>query len=148
MSAEQNKANDRRVIEGLNQGSVAVFEEVAVPNYVGHESSTTMQGREAYKQFLSAYLTAFPDLHFTIEDQVAEGDKIATRITARGTHQGSLIGIPPTGKQITVTRLYITRYADGKAEESWLNFDALGMLQPIKRKRRQRPVRAADTSYY
>lgn len=131
MSTEQNKDNDRRLVEGLNQGNVAVFDEVTVPNYVGHESSTTMQGLEAYKQFLSAYLTAFPDLHFTIEDQVAEGNKVATRITARGTHQGSLMGIPPTGKQITVTGLYIVRYANGKAEESWLNFDALGLLQQI-----------------
>ncbi len=131
MSTEQNKANDRRLIEGLNQGNVNVSDELNVPDYVSHEASTTMQGLEAFKQFVSAYLTAFPDLHFTIEDQIAEEDKTTLRYTARGTHRGDLMGIPPTGKQVTVTGIFITRWANGKAEESWLNFDALGMLQQL-----------------
>ena len=131
MSTEQNKANDRRIIEGLNQGNVNVFDELMVLNFVDHDASTTMQGLEAFKQFVSAYLTAFPDLHFTIEDQIAEEDKTTLRYTARGTHRGELMGIPPTGKQVTVTGIFITRWANGKAEESWLNFDALGMLQQL-----------------
>lgn len=131
MSTEQNKANDRRIIEGLNQGNMNVFDELMVLNFVDHEASTTMQGLEAFKQFVSAYLTAFPDLHFTIEDQIAEEDKTTLRYTARGTHRGDLMGIPPTGKQVTVTGIFITRWANGKAEESWLNFDALGMLQQL-----------------
>ena len=131
MSTEQNKANDRRLIEGLNQGNVNLLDELMVLNFVDHEASTTMQGLEAFKQFVSAYLTAFPDLHFTIEDQIAEEDKTTLRYTARGTHRGDLMGIPPTGKQVTVTGIFITRWANGKAEESWLNFDALGMLQQL-----------------
>jgi steroid delta-isomerase-like uncharacterized protein len=131
MSTEQNKANDRRLIEGLNQGNVNLLDELMVLNFVDHEASTTMQGLEAFKQFVSAYLTAFPDLHFTIEEQIAEGDKTTLRYTARGTHRGDLMGIPPTGKQVTVTGIFITRWANGKAEESWLNFDALGMLQQL-----------------
>jgi len=131
MSTEQNKANDRRIIEGLNQGNVNVLDELMVLNFVDHEASTTMQGLEAFKQFVSAYLTAFPDLHFTIEDQIAEEDKTTLRYTARGTHRGDLMGIPPTGKQVTVTGIFITRWANGKAEESWLNFDALGMMQQL-----------------
>ena len=131
MSTEQNKANDRRIIEGLNQGNVNVFDELMVLNFVDHDASTTMQGVEAFKQFASAYLTAFPDLHFTIEDQIAEEDKTTLRYTARGTHRGELMGIPPTGKQVTVTGIFLTRWVNGKAEESWLNFDALGMLQQL-----------------
>jgi steroid delta-isomerase-like uncharacterized protein len=131
MSTEQNKANDRRIIEGLNQGNVNVFDELMVLNFVDHDASTTMQGVEAFKKFVSAYLTAFPDLHFTIEDQIAEEDKTTLRYTSRGTHRGDLMGIPPTGKQVTVTGIFITRWANGKAEESWLNFDALGMLQQL-----------------
>jgi len=131
MSTEQKKANDRRLIEGLNQGNMNVLDELMVLNFVDHEASTTMQGLEAFKQFVSAYLTAFPDLHFTIEDQIAEEDKTTLRYTARGTHRGELMGIPPTGKQVTVTGIFITRWANGKAEESWLNFDALGMLQQL-----------------
>jgi len=131
MSTEQKKANDRRLIEGLNQGNVNVFDELMVLTFVDHEASTTMQGLEAFKQFVSAYLTAFPDLHFTIEDQIAEEDKTTLRYTARGTHRGDLMGIPPTGKQVTVTGIFITRWANGKAEESWFNFDALGMLQQL-----------------
>jgi steroid delta-isomerase-like uncharacterized protein len=131
MSTEQNKANDRRIIEGLNQGNVNVFDELMVLNFVDHDASTTMQGVEAFKKFASAYLTAFPDLHFSIDDQIAEEDKTTLRYTARGTHRGDLMGIPPTGKQVTVTGIFITRWANGKAEESWLNFDALGMLQQL-----------------
>ena len=131
MSTEDNKANDRRIIEGLNQGNVNFSDELMVLNFVDHDASTTLQGLEAFKQFVSAYLTAFPDLHFTIEDQIAEEDKTTLRYTARGTHRGDLMGIPPTGKQVTVTGIFITRWANGKAEESWLNFDALGMLQQL-----------------
>ena len=131
MSTEQNKANDRRIIEGLNQGNMNVTDELMVLTFVGHDASTTMQGLEAFKQFVSAYLTAFPDLHFTIEDQIAEEDNTTLRYTARGTHRGDLMGISPTGKQVTVTGIFITRWANGKAEESWLNFDALGMLQQL-----------------
>ena len=131
MSTEQNKANDRRIIEGLNQGNVNFSDELMVLNFVDHNGSTTMQGVEAFKKFASAYLTAFLDLHFTIEDQIAEEDKTTLRYTARGTHRGDLMGIPPTGKQVTVTGIFITRWANGKAEESWLNFDALGMLQQL-----------------
>src|SRR5713101_4047599 len=95
MSTEQNKANDRRLIEGLNQGNVNLLDELMILNFVDHEASTTMQSLEAFKQFVSAYLTAFPDLHFTIEDQIAEEDKTTLRYTARGTHRGDLMGIPP-----------------------------------------------------
>jgi steroid delta-isomerase-like uncharacterized protein len=131
MSTEQNKANDRRLLEVLNRGNLALLDELIAPSIVSHDASTTMQGLEAYKRFVSDYLTAFPDLHFTIEELIAEGDKTVTRWTARGTHRGELMGIPPTGKQATVTGITIIHWSNGKSVESWLNFDALGMLQQL-----------------
>jgi len=91
----------------------------------------TIQGIDAYKQFLSMYLTASPDLHFTIEDQMAEGDKVVTRYTAGGTHLGPFMGIPPTGKQVTATGMSIIRVANGKIVEEWANGDDLGLLQQL-----------------
>jgi len=83
------------------------------------------------KQFVSMYLTAYPDTHFTIEDQIAEGDTVVTRWTARGTHKGPLMGIPPTGKQVTVTGISIGRVVNGKTVEGWSNYDTLGMMQQL-----------------
>lgn len=132
MSTEENKANVRRSFEeGWNQGNIAVYDELTSPNYVGHDPAMTVQGIEGLKQFVSMYLTAYPDTHFTIEDQIAEGDTVVTRWTARGTHKGPLMGIPPTGKQVTVTGITIDRFANGKGVESWSNYDALGMLQQL-----------------
>ncbi len=75
--------------------------------------------------------TAFPDLHLTIEDEIAEGDKVVTRVTARGTHQGSFMGIRPTGKRAVVTGIVIDRFANGKTVEAWNNLDDLGLLQQL-----------------
>ena len=77
------------------------------------------------------YLTAFPDLHFTVEDLIAEGDKVVARLTVRGTQQGAFMGIPPTGKHVTVTGIDINRLAGGKSVEHWLNMDTLGLLQQL-----------------
>ena len=90
-----------------------------------------MQGLEAYKQFISMYLTAFPDSRFTIEDLIAEGDTVVVRYTVRGTHQGNLMAIPPTGKQASVTAIGIFRIVNGIAVEEWVNMDDLGLLQQL-----------------
>src|SRR5437764_747554 len=89
MSTEDNKANIRRGYEeGFNQRNLAVFDELMAPDYVWHMASTTLQGREPAKQIISRFLTAFPDGRFTIEDMIAEADKVVVRQTFRGTHQG------------------------------------------------------------
>ena len=132
MSTEDNKALVRRLYEEvLNQGKLALIDELCAPEFVYHNASTTIQGREPYKQFLSIYLTASPDLHFTREDEVAEGDKVVSRYTTRGTHLGPFMGIPPTGKHVTVTGIAITRIANGKVVEEWANADELGLLQQL-----------------
>ena len=131
MSTEDNKTLARRAIEEGNQRNWAVLDELFVPDFVYHQASMTIQGLEPYKQFLSVYLTAFPDLHLTIEDMIAEGDTVVVRQTASGTHQGDLMGIPPTDKQITVSGIAIIRVANGKVVEEWFNSDALGMMQQL-----------------
>jgi len=131
MSTEDNKANVHRGFEAVNQKNLAVFDELLTPDVVFHSASTTMQGLAAYKQFLSMVCTAFPDLHFTIEDMIAEGDTVVVRYTTRGTHQGNFRGIPPTGKQVTVTGMFIDRLVNGKAVEQWFNGDDLGRLQQL-----------------
>jgi steroid delta-isomerase-like uncharacterized protein len=131
MSSEDNKDLVRRGYEALNQRNWAAFDELHVSDYVSHSAATTIQGLEAYKQNILMYITAFPDLHFTIENMIAEGDFVAVRHTARGTHQGNFMGIPPMGKQVTVTGMLIARVAHGKIIEEWGNTDWLGLLQQL-----------------
>jgi steroid delta-isomerase-like uncharacterized protein len=131
MSTEENKSNVRRGFEALNQRKLAVFDEILNPDVVFHTASTTIQGLEAYKQFLLMLFTAFPDLQFTIEDIIAEGDTVVVRYTTRGTHQGNFMGIPPTGKQGSGTGMFIDRIVNGKAIEQWGNSDTLGLLQQL-----------------
>jgi len=134
MSIEENKTMDRRFYEEVwNGGNLAVVDEFVAANYVDHDPQPTgaLEGVEGIKQSVTMYRTAFPDAHFTIEDQIAEGDLLVTRWRARGTHQGPLMGIPPTGKPAMVTGISITRWASGKVVEGWTNFDALGLLQQL-----------------
>ena len=88
MSTEENKAKARRLFEeGWNQGNTAVFEELVAVDNLAHDPSGPIHGLEGYKQFVATYCTAFPDIHFTIEDQIAEGELVATRWTGTGTQQ-------------------------------------------------------------
>jgi len=132
MSTEDNKAIIRRLYEDVfNQRNLALVDELCTTTHVFHNPPTTLHGREEFKQLLSLYITAFPDARFTVEDQIVEGDRVASRYTFRGSHQGELMGISPTGKQVTVTGIIINRLLNAKVEEGWLNFDALGMLQQL-----------------
>ena len=131
MSTEDNKAQARRAYDAFNQGNLAAYYELFTPDFVLHNASMTIQGLEAYKQFLSMYLAAFPDARLTLEDMIAEGDKVVTRQTFRGTHTGDLMGIPATGKQVSLPGIIITRLANGKAVEQWTNYDDLGLLQQL-----------------
>ncbi|SRR6266849_4286673 len=129
MSAEDNKALARRGFEEtMNQRNLAVLDELHVPDFVFHAASRTIQGREPFKQFISMFLTAFPDLHVTIEDMIGEGDRVVVRFTYGGTHKGDFMGIPPTGKQVAVTGISIMRVANGKFLEEWINTDLMQQL--------------------
>jgi predicted ester cyclase len=132
MSIEDNKALIQRVNEeGLNQHNPALVDETCAPNFVFHNGSRTIQGLPAYKRYLAPFFSAFPDAHFTTEAIVAEGDTVAVRRTFRGTHRGSLMGIPPTGRQVTFSDIVMLRVANGKFVEAWNNADELGMLRQL-----------------
>jgi len=132
MSTEDNKALARRHAEEVfNQKNLATVDELHIPDFVLHNASTTIQGREPYKQYLSMLFTAFPDLNWTIEDMIAEGDFVAERVTLRLTHKGDYMGIPSTGKQATITSIFFLRFANGNCVEAWANSDALGAMQQI-----------------
>ncbi|MGH2534691.1 MAG: ester cyclase [Thermomicrobiales bacterium] len=129
---EQNKMLVRRGIEEIyNRGNLAVVDEVAASDFVIHLPSEEIHGPEGAKQYVAALRGAFPDLHITIEDQIADGDKVVTRWTARATHTGAFQGIPPTGKRGSMTGIDIDRIADGKIVECWVNSDDLGLLQQL-----------------
>jgi steroid delta-isomerase-like uncharacterized protein len=80
---------------------------------------------------VNLYHGAFPDAQITVEDQIAEGDKVVTRWTGRGTHQGEFMGVPPSGNRVEIAGMTLDRFSRGKIAESWTNYDALGMMQQI-----------------
>ncbi len=131
--SEKNKAIIRRVFEELlNQGDMSVIDEIDAPNFVWRgPGGQEVKGPEAHKQLAGSFLKAFPDLHFTVEDMIAEGDKVVVRWTMRGTHQGDLMGIAPTGKQVTLPGILISRIAEGRVVEDWDSFDRLDMMQQL-----------------
>jgi predicted ester cyclase len=118
--------------------AIEVAEEIYAPNYLSHETATAVRsasedihGVEAARQIAAARRRAFPDLTYTIEDQIAEGDKVATRFRARGTHLGELAGRAPTGKEVEVRGINICRIEGGKIAEHWPHADILGMLRQL-----------------
>ncbi len=133
MSSEQNKALVKRAWEEVfNQKKLAVVDELWSSDYIYHgPQGQEFRGTESLKELLSHYLEAFPDLHIEIEDLIAEGDKVVSRVISRGTHKGELQGIAPTGKEVTTTIILITRLAGGKFAEDWESRDDLGMLQQL-----------------
>jgi steroid delta-isomerase-like uncharacterized protein len=134
VSVEQNKATFRRYVEEVgNEGNLDLVDEI-FGSYLSHQPDghTEERGPEDVRRFMGEFRQAFPDFHSTIEDQIAEGDKVVTRWTMRGTHNGEFRGIAPTGEQITVTGIGIFRFSDeGKVVESWDNFDQLGMMRQL-----------------
>lgn len=122
--SEENKMIARRVIEEVwNEGKFEVADELIARDYVGHMPDDEAHGPEGVKRFFSEQRLGFPDIHFTVEDQVAEGDKVVTRWSARGTHQGEFKGIPATGKQGSATGITICRIAGRKLIEAWTSLD-------------------------
>ena len=134
MSVESNKAVIRTWVEqAWNHGNTSSADELYAPDYVLNDPAlpAPVRGIEGIKGFIATYRAGLPDIHFTIEDVVAEGDRVVWRWTARATHLGTLMGIPPTGKQTTVTGVVITRFANEKWAEDHLHWDTLGMLQAL-----------------
>ncbi len=133
MSTEDNKALMRCFLEEVfNKKNLAAIDEFIAPNHVDHTLPPFMPTTpEGTKQAIGMFLTAFPDVHLTVEDMIADGDKVVTRYTSRGAQKGVFMGIPPTGKQMTVSSIIIARIADGKIVEEWGLDDQMGMLQQL-----------------
>jgi steroid delta-isomerase-like uncharacterized protein len=141
MSTEQNKTIARKFIEGAwNRRDMSVVNQLIAPNHVPHGPFTDQfpQGAKGAEAFVSAFLAAFPDVKATIVKQETEGDKIKTTVTFKGTHTGTLMDIPATGKQATVPVVVTDRIVDGKIVETWSEwtpedmFRQLGVKQTAK----------------
>src|SRR3954465_4166773 len=134
LSAEENKTVVRRGIEEMfNQGSLDAADELIAPAFLQHDPAMPQEVRspEDYKEFAAAYRVAFPDLHMVIEEQIAQGDFVATRWTRTGTHNGDLMGIAPTGNRVTQPGIKISRVSDGKVAETWEGYNPMVTMQQI-----------------
>ncbi len=133
MSVEQNKVHARRFMEEVfNKRNLDAIDELVSPDCIDHTPFPGQgPGRDGIKQPAGTIQSAFSDLQMTVEDQVAESDNVVTRWTARGTHTGDFMGVPPTGRATVTTGIGIDRYQDGKVVETWNQFDALGLLQQL-----------------
>jgi steroid delta-isomerase-like uncharacterized protein len=131
---EANKQASRRIIEEIfGAGKYDLADQLLKEDAIGHDPALPepVKGPEGLKESARGYREAFPDLKLTVDEIVAEGDLVAIRWTARGTHKADLFGVPATGKQATVTGISIDKYAGGKLVESWTNWDTLGLLQQL-----------------
>jgi steroid delta-isomerase-like uncharacterized protein len=132
--SEANKAIFRRYFEEvLNAGNLEVVDELIARTYVSHYPTgyDFGGGPKGVKQIVTAVRAGFPDVHFTVEDVLAEGDKVVGRWTFRGTHQGDFMGILPTGRKVSVMGIAIYRIARGKIIEAWVAWDSLGLMQQL-----------------
>lgn len=130
MTVEDNKAIQRRYFEELNKGNVEFAAEYLPLGAVYHGPMGDWT-REQFLEFHRGMSKAFPDVHITLDEQVAEGDKVVARWTVRATHTGELQGIPPTGKQVTITGIIISRFENGRDVEAWEELNMLGLMQQI-----------------
>jgi len=133
MASEENKALVRRFYEEIDKGNLAAMDELVAEDYLDHNPPPfpgLAPGREGLKQSFRIFQHATPGYH-KIEDQIAEGDKVVTRMTSYGKHDGDLPGAPRTGNDLKMTSITIHRIANGKLVEKWSDKDVLGFLQQI-----------------
>jgi len=132
MAMEDNKELYRRCwLECFNQGNLSVVDEFLAPNYVWHGPSQEINSHEGVRQLAVMLRTGLPDMQMSIEQQLADGDEVATRWRIQGTHKGILFGVAQSGKRVNFTGLAISRIAQGKIVEEWEEFDQLGLFQQI-----------------
>ncbi len=131
MSRDNTLLVGRAIEEIYNRGNLAIVEDYVASDFVIHAPSGDIHGPAGARQYVAMLRGAFPDFNITIEDQVANGDRVVTRWTAEGTHLGEFQGIPPTGRHGTFTGIDIDRVVDGKVAECWTNTDDLGLMQQL-----------------
>ncbi|MGW9436995.1 ester cyclase [Streptomyces sp. NPDC055607] len=122
----------RRFIEvGWNQADHATIDELVAQDYLGHDPLATLQGREALKDYLTAFRTAFPDHVLSIQDEIAESDRTVHRWRADGTHTGPFLHLEPTGLPFVITGITIARWHHGQIQEAWFQYDLHGILSQL-----------------
>ena len=133
MSDEENKAGQRRVWEeAFGKGNLEVIDELFAPSYSFKSPlGIDIKGAEGFKQNLAMMRSAFPDMNISIDDMLAVDEKVVTRFTMKGTFTGEMMGIPPTGKDISVSGIVITRWENGKEVQAWESIDTLGWYQQL-----------------
>lgn len=135
MSIQENKTLVRSYWEEVeNKKNFALMDKLFARDYTHHDPGLPPEmqnGLENYKKVTAMFYVAMPDLKGTQEDVIAEGDRVVSRMIFRGTHRGDLMGIPPTGKKVTIDVLAIHRISEGKIAEAWVNFDALGLMRQL-----------------
>ena len=140
MSAEDNKALVRRFVDEVqSQGNTDLIDEICSPEFVNHSTPPGLPpDREGIKIVTAMFRKAFPDSYFTVEDMIGERDKVATRKTFHGTHEGEFMSIPPSGKTVTMGLIDVVRISEGQVVEHWSIGDNLGMMQQLGIVPRQR----------
>jgi steroid delta-isomerase-like uncharacterized protein len=135
MSNTDNKQLVQRWFEEVwNQGRESTIDELLAPGAIGFglaATDTKIHGAPEFKPFVRNFRDAFPDMHFVIEDMLAEGDKVAVRLRVSGTHKGGGLGVAPTGRKIEITAISIIEFANGKLFHGWNCWDQLGMMQQL-----------------
>ena len=133
MGALENKTNAALFIdEVINKGDLSVADRYLAPNLIDHQLLPGMpSGVEGVRAFMSGFREAFPDLHYTVEDTIVEGDEVVQRTTAHGTMKGDFMGMPASGKTAEWEEIHISRFANGKVVEHWAVVDQLAMLTQL-----------------
>ena len=132
VSQQQNKTLARRWFDDLfSRGDLDAANEILSADFIDHLPREEERGLEELKHYVTMYRSAFPDTQDTVEEVVAEGDKMVVRWTSRGTHQGEFIGVAPTGRQVTFTGMRLFRIAENKIVESWVNIDERGLQEQL-----------------
>jgi steroid delta-isomerase-like uncharacterized protein len=131
MSLEENKAIVRKMFEAINKQNLAELDEVMSLDFVLHMHAQQKQGLEDSKQVVKSEMRGFPDLHVTVEDIIAEEDRVCVRLKETATHTGEYRGLAPTGNKLSYTVAAIWRISDGKIVEGWIVYDQLEFLEQL-----------------
>jgi steroid delta-isomerase-like uncharacterized protein len=133
MDPEDHKALVRRWFAELDAGNLEIIEELVPEDYIDHNPAIggLSSGRQGIREYVTMLRAAFPDAHHIIEDQMAEGDKVMTRLTARGTFTGEILGYQPNGRVVEVSGIAVHRIADGQLVEHWAHLDMKGFMEKI-----------------
>ncbi len=133
MAIEENKVIARRVWEEIwHRGNLDAIDRLFTADFVRHDpNGRVLRGVEQNRQFIAGMQVAFPDLHYTVEDEIGAGDKLVVRYRFEGTHQGQFRSVPPTGQRVSYSGILIYRFADGKIAEQWTEADLLTFFQQL-----------------